>query len=528
MNILKLLGQWLGSSGWNTALVQAGVTTKGRAESLTIANHVKRSRHAHEVSTISLIEYRIFINKIILTITLNQFDHQVTAAVLASLQRSAYESYTLSTPPAGVMDFNEWREDRRGNSPHFRYWDITLILELSLLLFVCSIRVANFSLYKEALRGILPWFFAMDHGNYARWVSVHMQDLECLRPDLQVAFDEGKFVVQKTSRAFSCIAQDHAHEQLNAVLKGDAGIIGILSNDDSFRRFLMAAPEIIKIIEGFEAKMLPQEVKCQKHNSESLSAQTIFETDCRNLKTIFEEIGNPFCSEAEELHNVNTREVAADAVVDTVMNIEGRGKEQFKNFVENRLVYGAPMDINETIPKNNYPLFSTKAYKQVNKSAVQVKSMKEECNIINRYVFACQTRKGNVDELFSFEFHDWPPSLAASETTMRPSTKSHLIGCLTKAINLDAESGTPDVDCKILDGAAVVHLLKAGMDTTTFGDYATDIFLPFVKREAASVGRLDIVFDRYAFFSPPPPPSLDSLVRHNETTFFLQVFPRQP
>ena len=34
MNLLKLLGDWLGGSGWDAALVQAGIATAGQAENI--------------------------------------------------------------------------------------------------------------------------------------------------------------------------------------------------------------------------------------------------------------------------------------------------------------------------------------------------------------------------------------------------------------------------------------------------------------------------------------------------------------
>ena len=54
MNLLKLLGDWLCGSGWITSLVQANVTTSGRAESMLSGSHVTRTRYAHQVTAGSL------------------------------------------------------------------------------------------------------------------------------------------------------------------------------------------------------------------------------------------------------------------------------------------------------------------------------------------------------------------------------------------------------------------------------------------------------------------------------------------
>ena len=45
---LKTLGDLLKESGWTSALVQAGVTTAGTADSFLKAAHITRTRRAHQ------------------------------------------------------------------------------------------------------------------------------------------------------------------------------------------------------------------------------------------------------------------------------------------------------------------------------------------------------------------------------------------------------------------------------------------------------------------------------------------------
>lgn len=79
----------------------------------------------------------------------------------------------------------------------------------------------------------------MDHYHYARWLTVHVTDLNELRndfPDTQKEFDEGNFVTQKSWHKFSALAHDQVHEQQNAVVKDEGGIIGITENESALRR----------------------------------------------------------------------------------------------------------------------------------------------------------------------------------------------------------------------------------------------------------------------------------------------------
>ena len=50
-------------------------------------------------------------------------------------------------------------------------------LELCLLVFVRSQWQSSFSVYLDALTERPPWFFALDHTNYARWIPVHLRDI---------------------------------------------------------------------------------------------------------------------------------------------------------------------------------------------------------------------------------------------------------------------------------------------------------------------------------------------------------------
>jgi len=103
---------------------------------------------------------------------------------------------------------------------------------------VRAIREANFALYVEVLMQIVPWMFALDHTNYSRWLPVHIHDmceLPVKHPNVFQQFSSGSFVVQKTKRPFSAIALDHAHEQENALIKGDRGAVGLTENPAALR-----------------------------------------------------------------------------------------------------------------------------------------------------------------------------------------------------------------------------------------------------------------------------------------------------
>ena len=83
------------------------------------------------------------------------------------------------------------------------YWKTILELELTILVFIRSIRESNFSLSVISLRSLMKWYFSMDHYNYASWLSVHLFDLVQLQytlPDVDEHFNKGHFTFQENQK----------------------------------------------------------------------------------------------------------------------------------------------------------------------------------------------------------------------------------------------------------------------------------------------------------------------------------------
>ncbi|GFN84698.1 hypothetical protein PoB_001120400 [Plakobranchus ocellatus] len=52
----------------------------------------------------------------------------------------------------------------------------------------------------------------------------------------------GSFAARKTRRAFSAIALNQGHEQCSALLKGERGVVALISNPSAPRRWMFAGP----------------------------------------------------------------------------------------------------------------------------------------------------------------------------------------------------------------------------------------------------------------------------------------------
>jgi len=473
MAALKTIGDWLENSGWAQALVQAEITTAGIADSLHKASHVMRTRRAH----------------------------QITAAALYILQHRAYDHYsvTCTRDNQTQMNFETWCDERKLNCPQFHYWATTMELELCILTYVRSLREANFSMYLDVLTELVPWFFALDHTNHARWIPVHLSDMAELpmkHPDIYREFNNGHFVAQKTKRIFSAIPMDQAHEQNNACMKGDGGAVGLTDNPSALRRWMISGPEIARVIGEFESSELRGTERVDtRHHDQTTSVQTSFAKDVCSLVTAIEELGNPFEEKSQDLLVLDTKEIAVSAVVNTVYNAKRIGQDQFNAFAKECLI-DRTKSIDDTIHRNKLPLFGTLASKTT-KVKQQLTSLKCDVELFSRLYIGCQTRDGNLDEFFRHENQACPPSLSVSGR-LHLGTKSDMLVCLNGLS--EAQSEAPIVSSIVIDGAAIVQMLKPGT-AETFKQYAHQVFLPYISGQLQHALQLDLVWDSYVLDS---------------------------
>ena len=215
----------------------------------------------------------------------------------------------------------------------------------------------------DALTELVPWFFALDHTNYARWIPVHLRDMAELankHPYVFQQFSNGHFTVQKTKRMFSAIPLDEAHEQNNAYVKGDGGAIGLTDNATELRRWIVAGPEVARVIVEFEDfNMHPRNQEDTRHHEETPNGQNTCARDVRSLVAIIEELGNPFEEDSHDLLVLDTKEIAVPAVIEAVRNAKQIGLDHFEAFTKECIV-DRTKSIEETIHRNKLPLFATK------------------------------------------------------------------------------------------------------------------------------------------------------------------------
>jgi hypothetical protein len=174
------------------------------------------------------------------------------------------------------------------------------------------------------------------------------------------------------------MALDQAHEQENAIVKGEGGAVGLTGNPSALKRWMIAGPEIARMVKEFETSATPSEAtENLKHHEQVHSQQLSFRNDLQSVVRSFEDQGNPFMEEDEDLMAIDTKDVMGNETVETVKNVIELGKKQYKSYVEDRLVKRSTA-ITTPLKKNNLPLFGSKKKDQP-KDKAKIAELKNDC-----------------------------------------------------------------------------------------------------------------------------------------------------
>ena len=103
-----------------------------------------------------------------------------------------------------------------------------------------------------------------------------------------------------------------------------------------------------------------------------------------------------------------------------------------------------------------------------------------------------QHRTSDMSTFFCHENNPFPPSLSDCGK-IHLGKKSDLLDIVA----MDGRSNPPAFfDVKLLDGAAVVHLLPT-TNVTSFDEYADQVFIPHILKQLENCKQADIVWDTY-------------------------------
>ncbi|CAB4001311.1 Hypothetical predicted protein [Paramuricea clavata] len=104
---------------------------------------------------------------------------------------------------------------------------------------------------------------------------------------------------------------------------------------------------------------------------------------------------------------------------------------------------------------------------------------KQYAALYSKLFIACQSRDGDLNQFFSHENQGAPPSLSENGNLRPAKNKSGIIASILDVEHTERNE-SPAVDAKVLDGLAIVNMLKPN-DCKTFADYISSVIQPYIK-----------------------------------------------
>ncbi|GFO47369.1 hypothetical protein PoB_007387400 [Plakobranchus ocellatus] len=134
--------------------------------------------------------------------------------------------------------------------------------------------------------------------------------------------------------------------------------------------------KLARIIEEFEVNCLDggtgkASTTNLKHHEHTASAQVKFSKEVGALIQVFEEMGNPFMEESEDLLVLDSREIADPAIVQSVRSIEKTGQDQYDKYMTERVIERTT-SVFDPISKNQMLLFSRPPSRLPSKKKLEV------------------------------------------------------------------------------------------------------------------------------------------------------------
>ena len=254
---LHAMGKYIECSGLDQILVEAGIYGPATLDQILRGKHMKRGMEAHMILYLTLhnryvSEYFIKqphneekLSSLISKYLLN-FDPDITDnSFLREKHMDIVQDISNEEIFKSLNDFDKQLK----HQPKFlrNYMQMFEIL----LLFTRATMQGLWNLHLTALQLMVPYFFVNDLQNYARLMPEYLAQMYSLKQNDPEYFEQGNFIVNKSTSSFCGIGPDHGIGQENRSMKVLGGLIGLLQNKPALQRFGLAAPELNRLCDDF-------------------------------------------------------------------------------------------------------------------------------------------------------------------------------------------------------------------------------------------------------------------------------------
>ena len=369
-NLLSIIGKRFQDAGLSDVCIESGILAGGSVCGVMEGKVYNRAVRIHKYIYEALM--RLVWKQFVPWLTVNHADKVGKLRVLQvkvsdmvnEVELRQCESILNSDPFKEIhliwMQYLQYLRSENGPLSCFWMSYIDIVGDVLLGLIRAS-REGNWQLHLYAIRNMIPWCFAYDKINYARYLPVYyaqMINLPSEHPNVYSNFMNGKFSVQLAGESpFGRIPVDQTTEvTVNKDTKSSGGITKYSLKTGAVTRFYMTAEYRCSFLAHL--RHMVQVKRPSYHHDEMLSTRKRKDEQAvTTIESLIEGWNNPF-TERKELVSLSTAKQAPEDVTRDLLNARKVGEEAYQVFKEQRLESSPPQKkFHDTMKLNKLKTF---------------------------------------------------------------------------------------------------------------------------------------------------------------------------
>ncbi len=310
------------------------------------------------------------------------------------------KSFTDKKLLALIEMFDEYLDLLRTNlGTHASFWMSYIDIVTLLLQFVRASRERSWSLHLASIKAIIPWCFAYDRINYARYLPAYYYDMQHLKetsPAVYEHMEHGGFAAQvgKSRNPFGSIPVDQTIEEtINKDTKTAGGTTRFSLNPAAVQKHYLTA-EYRSIFLGNLGDFVGLN-SSQLYPSDLSSGRiTKDEADVQAVVDVLEENWiNPFDGTSRDLTSLSTSAVPSKNIKEDLLQAKEKGQHAYQKFCEERL-NSSTKKFHDKIQTMRLKTFSnmTKKGRMVQLQG-QETMLRADRNLFGNMIISAQSRK---------------------------------------------------------------------------------------------------------------------------------------
>ena len=164
-------------------MIESDIVAAGSVNGVLSGKHYNRSIRAHKLMYEAMQRLRVkaFLKSLPENDARRSDFSSVGVTLLGCVDgKSFYEVCESEVFNKFEEEFNQFVHEKRQQNPTFAFWSNYIDMVQLLLLFIRATRTSDWRLHLSALRSMIPWFFATDRVNYARYAPCYWLEMTLL------------------------------------------------------------------------------------------------------------------------------------------------------------------------------------------------------------------------------------------------------------------------------------------------------------------------------------------------------------